>query len=270
MTETMTLNGVAIDYRDEGRGAPDAPTLVLMTGWAHDLSYYRRLIPELTPDFRVVALSWRGHDRERTDVGDYGVPDQTADTRALLDALGVERAVPVAHAHGGWVALELADQLGTERVPGVVIADLIMTTIPPDFAAAVHDLQDPERWKRTQLGLAKGWLAGAITLRLLKHMFLESRGFGFDTWARSGRVIEDAYGTWGSPMGRMEALAEPRPVHHVFSHPKDPSYDALHERFRAAHPWFGYTRLRGRTHFPAHELPGQVAAVVRRFVATEL
>ncbi|AKE01142.2 2-heptyl-3-hydroxy-4(1H)-quinolone (PQS) dioxygenase (plasmid) [Rhodococcus erythropolis] len=266
MTALMTLNGVRIEYQDIGTSSAGKPALVLLTGWGHDLRYYRRLIPHLAPEFRVVALSWRGHDADRTLVGDYGVHEQTADTIALLDAIGVDVFVPVAHAHGGWVALQLADELGVQRVPRVLIADLIMTTIPSDFAAAVRDLQKPDRWKSARAGLAKSWLSGGVTLPLLKHLLIESRGFGFDTWARSGRVIEDAYNRWGSPMGRMEQLNEPRPIRHVFSHPKTSSYDELHVAFRGRHPWFSHRRLAGRTHFPAHELPREIATEIRAFV----
>jgi hypothetical protein len=85
-------------------------------------------------------------------------------------------------------------------------------------------------------------------------------------WSRACRVIENAYDTWGSPMGRMEQLTEPRPIRHVFSHPKSAEYDALHEEFRKRNPWFSYTRLDGETHFPGIELPEQVAGELFDFL----
>ena len=52
-------------------------------------------------------------------------------------------------------------------------------------------------------------------------------------------------------------------IRHVFSHPKDESYDKVHEEFAAENPWFSWTRLNGDTHFPVVELPAEVAAELR-------
>ncbi|SCF96850.1 hypothetical protein GA0115254_12835 [Streptomyces sp. Ncost-T10-10d] len=73
----------------------------------------------------------------------------------------------------------------------------------------------------------------------------------------------------GPGHGRLEKLTEPRPVPHVFSHPKSESYDTLHKRFRAQNPWFKYTRLNGETHFPGVELPREVAADIEGFLQTK-
>ncbi len=265
MINTMTVNGVQIAFDD--RGLASGPAIVLLTGWAHDHRAWDRLSPHLLRDHRVIRVCWRGHGPDRTPVGDYGIAEQTEDTIAVLDALEVEQFVPVAHAHGGWVALEIAERLGASRVPQVMILDLIMTPAPAEFVAGLHAIQKPATWRAGRDGLAQSWLAGTTNEAVLHHVRFEAGGFGFDTWARAGRVIENAYRTWGSPMGRMERLSEPRPIRHVFSHPKIPAYDALHEQFRARHPWFSYTRLGGETHFPGIELPERVAAELTDLMA---
>ncbi|MFJ7489893.1 hypothetical protein ACIQZB_01330 [Streptomyces sp. NPDC097727] len=68
---------------------------------------------------------------------------------------------------------------------------------------------------------------------------------------------------------RLEKLTEPRPVPHVFSHPKSESYDTLHKRFRAQNPWFKYTRLNGETHFPGVELSREVVAEIEGSLQTK-
>lgn len=258
MTNTMTVNGVQIAFVDEG--LEPGPVIVPLTGWAHDHRAFDRLVPHLIPKHRVVRVCWRGHGPDRTPVGEFGVAEQVADTIALLDALEIETFVPVAHAHGGWAALDIAEQLGPDRVPAVMILDLIMTPAPPEFVAGLRAIQQRETWLAGRDGLVQSWLDGSDNPAVRYHMQHEAGGFGFDMWSRACRVIENAYDTWGSPMGRMEKLTQPRPIRHVFSHPKSADYDALHDEFCSRNPWFSYTRLPGETHFPGIEMPEHVAA----------
>ncbi|WP_084464953.1 alpha/beta fold hydrolase [Microtetraspora fusca] len=261
MMNTMTVNGVQIGFDDQGFGP--GPVLVLLTGWGHDLRAYDRLLPHLRTDHRVVRVCWRGHGPDRTPLPDFGVAEQVEDTIALLDALEVGSFVPVSHSHGGWAAMDIADRLGRDRVPGVVLLDMIMTPAPPEFVAGLHAIQNEDTWLAGRDGLLRSWLDGSDNEAVRHHVLYECGGHGYAMWARSGREIENAYATWGSPMGRLEKLAEHRPVRHVFSHPKLAAYDEHHERFRARNPWFGYRRLDGETHFPGIELPEQVAAEIR-------
>lgn len=258
MILTKTVNGFEIGFDDQGY-APGEPTIVLLNGWGHDHRAWRHLVPYLRPHNRVISVLWRGHGPNRDLVGDYGVAEKVGDTIGLLDALDVDTFVPLSHAHGGWVALDIAEALGPDRVPQVMMLDLIMTPAPPEFVAGLKAIQDPEHWQAGRDGLVQSWLAGTTNQAVLDHVRHEAGGFGYDLWARAGRVIENAYGTWGSPMGRMEKLSAPRPIRHVFSHPKVAAYDELHAEFAARHPWFSYTRLGGETHFPGLELPEQVA-----------
>ncbi len=264
MTTTMTLDGVQIAF-DESGTAAHGPALVLLTGWCHDHRYYDRLVDHLVPDHRVIRISWRGHGPDRTPVSDFGVAEQVSDTIALLDALGVDTFVPVSHAHGGWAALDMAEELGPERVPRMMIVDLIMTRMPPEFRGALRAMQHPHTWQSARLGLVRSWLAGSTNDAVSDYVNHEG-GFGYDMWARSCRVIENAYERWGSPMARMEQLTHPLPVRHVFSHPKAAAYDALHEEFSARNDWFSFTRLDGETHFPALELPAELAAEIEDFL----
>ncbi|MCK8678443.1 MULTISPECIES: alpha/beta hydrolase [Streptomyces] len=264
MTTTMTLDGVQIAFDESGTAAP-GPALVLLTGWCHDHRYYDRLVDHLLPDHRVIRVSWRGHGPDRTPVPDFGVSEQVTDTIALLDTLGVDTFVPVSHAHGGWVAMDMAEKLGPERVPRLMLVDLIMTRMPPEFRGALRTMQDPGTWQAARLALVDSWLADS-SHEVVSHYVNREGGFGYDMWARCCRVIESAYDHWGSPMARMEQLTHPRPVRHVFSHPKIAAYDELHEEFAARHDWFSFTRLDGETHFPALELPAELAREVDDFL----
>ncbi|MGA4844222.1 alpha/beta fold hydrolase [Streptomyces sp. G45] len=267
MMNTMTLNGVEIGFDDQGY-AFDGPTLVLLPGWAHDLRAFDRLLPYLRTEHRVVRVCWRGHGPDRTPLAaDWGVEEQVDDTIALLDALEVESFVPVSHAHGGWVSMGMAERLGAARVPRLLLLDLIMTPPPAEFTAAVRALQSRDTWRQAREDLLRSWLDSSDNEPVRQHTLFEAGGHGFDMWARSGREVERAYATWGSPMDRLAALTEPRPVRHVFSHPKAPEYDEIHARFQERNPWFSYRRLNGETHFPGIELPEEVAAEIRTLLS---
>lgn len=262
---TITVNGAQLTFDDQG--LDNGPAILLLTGWGHDHRAYDELLPYLVPHHRVIRMDWRGHGIDRTPAADFGLTEQVSDVIGLLDALSVQSIVPVAHAHAGWTALEIADRLGTGRVPSLVIIDLIMSAAPAEFLNGIRDFRDPQRWQSSRLDFLRAWLSGSDNEAVNRHIRSEMGGFGFDVWARAGRVIEDAYTTWGSPMSRMEKLAEPRRVHHIFCNPERTAYDDLHQEFQSRNPWFSYVRLRGTTHFPQLELPAQVAAEITHLLS---
>ncbi|KAF9882856.1 hypothetical protein FE257_004942 [Aspergillus nanangensis] len=206
---TKTINGVQIAFDDTGLGRADIPTIVLLPGWCHDMRAWNHLLPYLSPHFRVVRVCWRGHGPNRDPVvgesGDFGLDEQISDTIALLDSLEVETFIPVSHAHGGWVALSLVNGLGKERVPAVVLLDLIMTPPPAEFKNGLQAMQSRQTWKMARQALADSWAAETTNQAVIHHFLYEAGGHGFDMWSRSCRVIERAYGTWGSPMGLHES-----------------------------------------------------------------
>ncbi|BAY00136.1 putative dioxygenase [Mycobacteroides stephanolepidis] len=262
---TITVNGAQLTFDDQGLG--DRPAILLLTGWGHDHRAYDELLPYLVPHHRIIRMDWRGHGTDRTPVADFILTEQVSDVIGLLEALSVKSVVPVAHAHAGWAALEIADRLGATRVPSLVIVDLIMTEAPLEFLNGIREFQDPQRWQASRLGFLRAWLSGSDNEAVIRHIRSEMGGFGFDVWARAGRVIEDAYATWGSPLSRMEKLSEPRRVHHIFCNPQRTAYDDLHQEFQSRNPWFSYVRLPGTTHFPQLELPAQVAAEITNLLS---
>ncbi|TDD76824.1 alpha/beta fold hydrolase, partial [Actinomadura rubrisoli] len=245
--KAVRIGGHPITYLDQG--PRDAPAVVLMSGWCHDHRLFDRLLPHLAGDLRVLCVDWRGHGEDRSPVADFGYPEQASDTIAVLDALGVDRFLPVSHSHGGWASLEIAERVGTARAPRLIVVDWLMTPPAPGFAAGLAAIQDPERWIEGRRGLYEVWMNGHEHERVRRHLEEEMSGFGFEMWARSCRVIAGAYAEFGSPLRRMAGLAEHRPVKHLFSQPTDPAYEQAQIDFRARHPWFDYRTLGGPTHF---------------------
>jgi 3-oxoadipate enol-lactonase len=110
--------------RDSGpvTGAPDAPVLLLLHGWAvtADLNFFTayRLLAER---YRVVTIDHRGHGRGiRPSNGIVSLRDCADDAVALLDVLGIERAVVVGYSMGGALA-QIVWHRHPERVSGLVL-----------------------------------------------------------------------------------------------------------------------------------------------------
>jgi pimeloyl-ACP methyl ester carboxylesterase len=91
----------------EIHGSPDAPPLILLEGMGGDIPGWRRNIPVLARELRVIAYDFRGNGNSDEPTGPVTMATFVEDTLALLDALGVERAHVYGQSFGGMVGQEL-------------------------------------------------------------------------------------------------------------------------------------------------------------------
>src|SRR5690606_38633065 len=106
-----------------------APTVVAVHGITSSHVAWP-LLAAAMPDVRVVAPDLRGRGRSRDLPGPYGMPSHADDVAAVLEHLGVERAVAVGHSMGGFVSLVLADR-HPGRVSALVLVDGGLPLLPP-------------------------------------------------------------------------------------------------------------------------------------------
>ena len=117
---------VAVAGGDLRVGVWDAPTdaapaVLLIHGvTASHLSW--SFVTQRLPGARVIAPDLRGRGRSNEVTGRAGLVAHARDLIAVLDALGVERAVVVGHSMGAFVALVMGD-LYPDRVSRVVLVD---------------------------------------------------------------------------------------------------------------------------------------------------
>jgi pimeloyl-ACP methyl ester carboxylesterase len=104
----------------EAAGPPGAPALLLLHGWGASggLNWFRVFEP-LGRRFRVIAPDLRGHARGIRS-SRFRLEDCADDCAALLDALGIERAIAGGYSMGGAVA-QLLWRRHPERVAGLVL-----------------------------------------------------------------------------------------------------------------------------------------------------
>jgi pimeloyl-ACP methyl ester carboxylesterase len=97
--------------------------LLLLHGFANEAHIWDEFVPHVADYYRVLALDLRGHgDSDRHPDAAYDYADYVADLESVIDHLGAERVVLVAHSLGGRVAM-LYGGRHPEKVAGMVIVD---------------------------------------------------------------------------------------------------------------------------------------------------
>lgn len=144
-TSKVTLaNGLTLSCAEQGD--PSEPALVLLPGPTDSWRSYELVMGLMPPSIRVVAVSQRGHGDSDKPAAGYAVEDFAGDVVALLDALGISRAVLAGHSGSCLVARRVAiDHPG--RVAGLVLeaspATLRGHAGLEAFVASISDLEDP-------------------------------------------------------------------------------------------------------------------------------
>jgi pimeloyl-ACP methyl ester carboxylesterase len=124
-------------------GDPDGTPVVFLHGLSDSWRSFEPVLAHLPSSLRMLAVTMRGHgDAPKPEEG-YGVKQLAADVVAVLDRLGVERAIVAGHSMGSIVAIRLALD-APERVAG-----LVLMGARPSFAdldelyAAMERFEDP-------------------------------------------------------------------------------------------------------------------------------
>jgi 3-oxoadipate enol-lactonase len=115
---TAAVNGTQINYADSG-GSGTA--VVLSHGFLMDQSMFDAQLAALAPECRVITWDQRGHGGTLAP-GSFSYWDSAGDVLALLDHLGIERAVLGGMSQGGFLSLRAA-LMAPERVRGLILID---------------------------------------------------------------------------------------------------------------------------------------------------
>lgn len=148
------VGGVRIRYAQAGTGRP----VVLLHTFPQNSYAWRRVIPLLAEEFRVICPDLRGAGESDAPAGGYGTAERAADVLGLLDALGLERAILVGHGWGAWAGFRVCLD-APERVEGYV--SLGMTHPWPPFGAAARNA-----WRQWHTAF---WEYPVLGSRVLRH-----------------------------------------------------------------------------------------------------
>lgn len=131
-------NGIELYYEVHGEGEP----LLLIMGLAHNLLSWKKSLPALTAQFKVIIFDNRGTGRSSKPETPYSIELMAEEAMAVLDAAGVGQAHVYGISMGGMIAQRLALN-NPERVKSLILgctspggnnqvqpdADVIMTLL---------------------------------------------------------------------------------------------------------------------------------------------
>ena len=169
------VRGIDLAYDDEG--ARDAQAVLLLHGFPFDRTMWRAQARALGATWRIISPDLRGHGETRAasettegaaSAAAATMEEMARDVAALLDELGVERAVVGGLSMGGYVALAFY-RLFPARVRALVLAD---TRAGADTEEA---RRTREETARRALAEGMGVIADAMLPKLLAPATLEAR-----------------------------------------------------------------------------------------------
>jgi 3-oxoadipate enol-lactonase len=109
-------------YRQRGNGA--GLPVVLLNSLGTDLRMWEAVADRL-PDMRLIGMDKRGHGLSATPAGDWTLDDLAADALALMDHLGLARAIVAGCSIGGMIAQRMAT-LAPSRIAGLFLSNTAM------------------------------------------------------------------------------------------------------------------------------------------------
>ncbi|CAN5593318.1 alpha/beta fold hydrolase [soil metagenome] len=169
MGDVSTLhNGLTVAYDEVGSGVP----CVLLHGFPHNRSLWAPQTSALLEHGRCIAPDLRGFGESGRE-GPYSMEQYAEDVIALLDNLGIEKAVVGGLSMGGYIAFALW-RAKPELIRALVLAD----TRPG------ADAPDAKRKRLELIALAKDEGAGAVANAQITGMV------GASTRAQNPALVE--------------------------------------------------------------------------------
>lgn len=248
-------------------GPRDAPVLLLVHGTASSTRSWDLLVPLLAGSHRVIRIDLLGHGWSAMPSDrSYAIADQARRVGAVLDRLGVGRAVVVGHSSGGATATALAE----ERAELVAAVALINTGpglgafIPSESASF-----DPTQWPPSDEQLRRFASTGfsrvgfEIPEELMEGFLDDVRGMTLHTLAASMQATQ-SYMEERTLPDRLKVLGKPLLV--VFGE-DDRRWRSSSASDYLAVPGAKVEMLPGLGHSPLIEDPARTAPPLLAFAA---
>src|SRR5512138_1390076 len=97
-SDFVNVNGIRLHYLDWGG---TGPALLFLAGLGCNAYIFDRFAPRFTDQFRVLALTRRGHgDSDYPETG-YDIETLTEDIRQFMDCLEIDQAILAGHSLAG-------------------------------------------------------------------------------------------------------------------------------------------------------------------------
>jgi pimeloyl-ACP methyl ester carboxylesterase len=137
----LKANGQEIYYEDSGgNGVP----VIFMHGFLMNLRMFDPIRDILSPQYRIIAFDARTFGQTKWDGKSFNLYDTASDCIAVMNALGIEKAVIAGMSQGGYAALRLALK-HPERVKALVLISTRSGTDEKEAKEAYTQVRDV--WK---------------------------------------------------------------------------------------------------------------------------
>ncbi|HWW51926.1 MAG TPA: alpha/beta hydrolase [Verrucomicrobiae bacterium] len=137
----QTVGAIKLHYVAGGEGRP----VLLVPGWPETWYAWRKVMPALARNRRVIAVDTRGMGGSGRPVGGYDMASTAADLHGLMNQLGYRQYAVVGHDIGMWIGYALAADFPHDVDRLAVIEAMIpgLTPTPPLFLPPEQNLR---RW----------------------------------------------------------------------------------------------------------------------------
>ena len=113
---TAKVGNHSLYYEMIGQGHP----LVMIRGVGSNVDHWYDQVPALSQRFQLLVFDNRGIARSSEPGGPFSTRDMAADTIALMDTVGIEKAHVLGYSMGGMVAQEMALNF-PKKVAGLIL-----------------------------------------------------------------------------------------------------------------------------------------------------
>ncbi len=138
----MREQAVELDYQERGQGKP----LVLIHGFPFDHTIWEDVASRLESQARLIMPDLRGFGKSPVPDGVYSMRLMAEDIAALLDRLGIHKAILAGHSMGGYISLAFA-QAYPERLSGLALVTSQAAADAPERRQARYRLADEVKRK---------------------------------------------------------------------------------------------------------------------------
>lgn len=117
-------------------GPDDGPPVLLVHGWPQNWWVWRKVIPALAREHRIIAPDLPGFGWSDAPAGAYEKEELASRLLTLLDELGVERTTWIGHDWGGWIGF-LTALRAPERIERMLALAIPHFWAPPSVKQTV-------------------------------------------------------------------------------------------------------------------------------------
>lgn len=184
----VEVRGVRLHVAEAGEGEP----VILLHGFPQHWYGWRRLVPLLSGEYRLICVDQRGFGWSDAPAKGYDTDSRVADVLALMDGLGLDKARLIGHDWGAWTGFHVC-----LRAPERITHFLALNMLHP---WPQHRRLMPQSWRF--------WYTALLEQPLLGRWLLRHKP-GFTRYLMRKGVVEKAVWTPAAMYEFVRSSQEP-------------------------------------------------------------